>query len=119
MDGYSIESKESDSIADKQLVSFSNRKNYTIPVGQNDIFIATGWWTAYTIASVIRWQSEMYNSEINKIIYLIQDYEPGFYPWSSRYLMSESTYKLDIPTIAVFNSKLLKEYFDSKYYTFA
>jgi hypothetical protein len=51
-------------------------------------------------------------------LYFIQDYEPGFYPWSTRYLLADSTYKSDDPTIAVFNSMLLKEFFDQNGYHF-
>lgn len=119
LNGYTEIKSEENSVIDKQLIGFAVRENKTLPVGKNDIFITTGWWTAYAIAPVVRWQKKVYNSDkINKLIYLIQDYEPGFYPWSSRYLMADSTYKLDIPTIAVFNSKLLKEYFDKYNYKF-
>jgi hypothetical protein len=94
----------------KQIVPFANRRGKTLPVGKKDIFIATAWWTAYNIKAVTNWQKKQYGV-INKIIYLIQDFEPGFYPWSSRYLLAESTYKDRAPKIAVFNSKSLYDYF--------
>ena len=101
-----------------QLVAFSDRYHKTIPVAKNDIFVATGWWTAYVINDVIKWQKETYGGELNPLIYFIQDYEPGFYPWSSRYLLADSTYRLDTPTLAVVNSSILAEYFDRNEYTF-
>lgn len=118
MDGYVLVDCDSNSVENNQLVSFADRYNKTIPVGKNDIFIATAWWTAYNFASVIKWQKIEYNTDMRKLIYLIQDYEPCFYPWSSRYLMADSTYRSDVPTIAVFNSKQLKEYFDINNYEF-
>jgi len=52
------------------------------------------------------------------LIYFIQDYEPGFYQWSSRYLMANSTYKNDVRTIGVFNSKMLYSFFKKHDYSF-
>lgn len=76
--------------------------------------MATGWWTAYTIIPVMHWQQETYRTPLHKLIYFIQDYEPGFYAWSSRYLMADSTYKSDVPTIGIFNSGLLYEFMKGK-----
>lgn len=116
--GYVLCEADKDIEQKKQLVPFGDRYNKTIPIRKRDIFIATGWWTAYTIAETIRWQNNTYKSD-NALIYFIQDFEPGFYPWSSRYLMADSTYKLDIPTIAIFNSKLLMEHFNKNNYKFS
>nr|MCR5608450.1 hypothetical protein [Lachnospiraceae bacterium] len=119
MDGYEIVSNKKDSTASKQIVVFSQRYNETIPVGKNDIFMATGWWTAYTILPVIKWQEVTYGVK-NKLIYFIQDYEPGFYKWSSHYLLADSTYKTNkADIIAIFNSKLLYEFFKENKYKFA
>lgn len=118
MEGFKVVSPDVDSDVAKQIVPFSNRFDHTIPVGEQDIFMATAWWTTYTILPVMKWQKEVYGIE-NKLIYFIQDYEPGFYPWSSRYLMADSTYKADVPMVAVFNSKLLYDYFKKNEYQFA
>ena len=37
-------------------------------------------------------QAAYYQNDLQPILYLIQDYEPGFYPRSSEYLLAESTY---------------------------
>ncbi len=116
--GYMVCEPDKDLAHNKILVPFGDRYNKTIPIRKKDVFIATGWWTAYNIAEIIRWQNKTLNAN-NALIYFIQDYEPGFYPWSSRYLMADSTYKLDIPTIAIFNSKLLKEHFNKNNYKFS
>lgn len=118
MEGFSVVSCKSDDLQSKQIVSFANRYEETIPIGKNDIFMATGWWTAYTILPVIKWQTEEYHVKEHTLLYFIQDYEPGFYPWSSRYLMADSTYKSHIPTLAVFNSKLLYDFFKKNGYQF-
>lgn len=115
---YKIVSCDDTSNAPMQLVSFSSRFKKTIPIRENDIFVATGWWTVYTIKEVIEWQAKAFNKAPNPLIYMIQDYEPGFYPWSSRYMMAESTYKLKTPTYAIINSYLLKEFLDNNGYSF-
>ena len=109
-----------DEISDEylQLVDFSDRRGKCIPIMERDIFVATGWWTAYNIKQAIHWQAETYKIEINPIVYLIQDFEPGFYAWSSKYQLADSTYSMNIPTLAVMNSSLLREYFTRNGYAF-
>jgi GT2 family glycosyltransferase/archaellum component FlaC len=116
---YEIVSSDAESNSQKQLVAFNDRYNKTIPVRKNDIFMATGWWTAYTISDVIAWQSKEYSIAPMPLIYMIQDYEPGFYPWSSRYMMADSTYKLKTPIFAVVNSKELHTFLNNNGYSFA
>lgn len=116
--GYQIIPNGESSMHKNQIVEFSNRVNQTIEVGEKDIFVATAWWTAYNIFPVLNWQNENYQSSGNSLIYLIQDYEPGFYPWSSRYLMAESTYKTNVKVHAVFNSKELCDFFQEHNYNF-
>lgn len=103
---------------DFEIVPFSDRYNKTIPVGENDYFLSTAWWTAFHSQKLIKWQSSEYGTDIKPHIYFIQDYEPGFYPWSSHYVLAESTYKYDGPQIGIFNTKLLKNFFEDKKYQF-
>lgn len=119
---YKLTECDENEVSSKQIVPFANRHGRTLPVGGKDIFISTAWWTAYNIKAVIHWQKKQYGVD-NRMIYLIQDFEPGFYPWSSRYLLAESTYKDKTPKIALFNSKTLYDYFiehnmkfDTSYY---
>lgn len=119
VDGYKLVSASKDSLEARQVVPFCNRAGKTFPVGKNDIFLATAWWSAYNISEVMRWQADYYKQEMKPMLYMVQDYEPGFYPWSSRYLMADSTYKMDIPTVAIINSTLLKDHFENNGYKFA
>lgn len=117
-EGYILVNMDCDSSDSLQIVPIADRCQKTVPIGKNDIFVATGWWTAYSIKNVIDWQAETFNCNPNPLIYFIQDYEPGFYPWSSRYVLADSTYKFNIPTYAIINSGLLKEFFDNNGYSF-
>ncbi len=91
----------------------------TLKVKKNDVFIFTSWRTAYVIMPVMNWQIANYNLVGRKAVYLIQDYEPGFFPWSTEFMLAESTYKTNPERIiALFNSKELYEYFLKKGYSF-
>lgn len=110
---------EDDSNEEKQILAYNDRSARTFPVGKEDFFIATAWWSAYIIQGIMNWQAQSFNQEVKKLIYFIQDFEPGFYPWSSQYTLAESTYRYNGPQIAVFNSTLLKDYFENLGYHFA
>lgn len=116
---YVVVSAKEDSLKPYQLISFADRSGKTIPVAENDIFVATGWWTAYTVKAVLHAQSEYFGVPVRPLVYMIQDYEPGFYPWSSRYLMADSTYRMDSPVYAVINSSILRDYFVNEGYSFS
>ncbi len=88
-----------------------------LSIRKRDVFFATYWSTALLCEEVIEWQIKTFNLN-PKLIYLIQDYEPGFYPWSTEYIESERTYRFDFDTIAVFNSSLLNNYFTEIGYKF-
>lgn len=90
-----------------------------LPVSKNDIFIFTSWKTELIGEKILKWQFDTYNLTNRNAIYLIQDFEPGFYAWSTEYAMAESTYR-NIPNhlTAVFNSSQLKDYFKNNGYKF-
>jgi hypothetical protein len=111
--------EDSDKFGFKIIVA-GDRQNRTLSVGANDRFIATAWWTATLATHIQKWQFNNYRlSKKEKFVYLIQDFEPGFYPWSSRYALAESTYHDSSQYIAVFNSSFLKSFFDLEKYSFS
>jgi len=65
---------------------------------------ATSWPTAYALAKTIN---------TRKRLYLVQDFEPSFYPMSSDYIFAENTYKMGFHCICA--SKWLAETLNSKY----
>ncbi|MEK3900619.1 rhamnosyltransferase WsaF family glycosyltransferase [Paenibacillus sp. FSL R7-0179] len=116
---YTLAFSDLDTHEDSLITPFNDRYNKTIPIGKGDIFIATSWWTAYFAQRIVNWQSEMYNQPTKKIIYFIQDFEPGFYSWSSQYSLALSTYLYKGEQIAVFNSTLLKDFFNNHGFKFS
>lgn len=116
---YSIIELGDDSDCPRQVVAASKRERSSLPVSANDWFIATSWWSAYCFQDeALRQQGLCDGIKANPLIYLIQDYEPGFYAWSSEYVLAKSTYQSDVPIIAVFNSRELKSYFADNHLAF-
>jgi hypothetical protein len=116
-DTYEIVNMIQDSDEKYQLVFVNDRYGKELAIWENDIFIATAWWTAFNAKELIRIQNYFYGSSYS-LIYFIQDFEPGFYQWSSRYSLAESTYKDEIKTIAIINSKELYDFMKIKKYPF-
>lgn len=67
-------------------------RQWPLPVRPQDIFIATTWWSAFILKDVRQWQQQQYAQPARPWAYLIQDYEPGFYAWGSRYWLAQTTY---------------------------
>lgn len=115
---YQIVDAKENSSAKHQIVSMVDRKYQTLPVSEKDQFMFTSWWSAYVIQNEYYEWVQRGHKDPNPFLYLIQDYEPGFYAWSSGYLLAESTYKCEFPQIAIFNSHELEEYVMAKGYHF-
>lgn len=98
----------------KLIVCAGDRYGKSMTVRRKDIFIATAWWTAISAQKLIDHKKRFYEGNnlqsVEKFVYLIQDYEPGFYPWSSRYSLAESSYHLP-SVLSVFNTNILKDFF--------
>ncbi len=95
-----------------QVVAFADRYGKTLPVAAGDHWLATAWWTAHGAQRVATWQAKHYGTE-GRLAYMIQDFEPGFYPWSSQSAMALATYRPD-RDIGIFNTSLLAEYFETQ-----
>lgn len=115
-----IKSNNEESDKNGQLIHFVfDRKNSIIPIRKNDLFISTAWWTDIILKEIKKEQCAYFkNARQKKHIYIIQDYEPGFYPFSTRYALAESTYVESDDTIALMNSKFLNDHFIKNDYKF-
>ena len=85
----------------------------TIPAHPGDRFVATAWWTALLARKLIAAHGFIWT----RFLYLIQDYEPGFYPWGTEYADALSSYSLDF--IPLFNTTLLRDHFAAEGFAFA
>lgn len=96
------------------LVSAAGRESNFLDLRPNDIFVATAWGTALNAFRAHDAQKTLFG-KAKQVVYIIQDYEPDFYGWSTRYALAESTYLHGEDTIAIINSEELANYFHSKY----
>lgn len=110
--------KIGDDEAGKSIQFLGSASSAQIPLAEGDIFIATEYRTAYMCRSLLDSTSQAGYSP-RPLVYFVQDFEPLFFPWSTRYLLADSTYRSDKPTFAVFNTKLLADYFEREGYQFA
>jgi O-antigen biosynthesis protein len=74
-----------------------------VTFGPRDVVLATWWPTAHTAHAITL------QTQVPEFIYLIQDYEPGFYSWSTNHALAAATYEL--PHRAIFNERLLQDFF--------
>lgn len=101
------------------IVAAGARWEKTLAIHAQDYFMATAWWTAHNAFSLLAWQQSQYPQiDQRRLLYLIQDYEPGFYPWSSRYVLAQATYNQPERTIAVVNSHWLGDYLHAQGHQF-
>lgn len=112
VEGYNTE-------GDDPSLAFIDDLNKRILVRKEDIFIGTMWTTIYPLKNLFSFQKKEWKVLDRKFVYLIQDYEPGFYKWSTEFVLCENTYKENTDDIiAIFNAKSLFQYFKNNQYSF-
>ena len=102
-----------------QIIQLDDLPMRTVRFSKGDVLVATWWPTAFRAQKVRAWQEECFGSPTAPMIYIIQDFEPGFYALSSRYAYAESTYMDGANTISIFNTSLLRNYFEKHGYSFS
>ncbi len=60
-----------------------------LQLGPRDIFLATHWTTAQQLKAVLP------KMPLRQFFYMLQEFEPGFYPWSSNFALAIETYGMD------------------------
>ncbi|MBQ0823546.1 class I SAM-dependent methyltransferase [Microvirga sp. HBU67558] len=103
-----------DDVGDVSVVSMAERQFTPLTVRSGDVFLATAWWTADLGFRLLRNQRTMFRTN-QKMLYLIQDYEPGFYPWSARQALADATYRNSADTIALINSEELADFMGKRF----
>ncbi len=80
----------------------SGRSERAAQIGAADVFLASAWWTAHMINRVLP------KMQHRRFLYMVQDFEPGFYPWSTAHALALETYGWDF--LAIVNESLLLEH---------
>lgn len=90
-----------------------------ISIMKNDFFMGTYWTTVFSFMPILQKQKEYFGLTNRKLVYLIQDFEPGFFPWSPEYVLANSTYKtFEKDILAIFNAQSLHDFFKNNNYYF-
>ncbi len=74
----------------------------TLSLGRDDVLVATWWPTAHLA------NAGLAHLRAREFIYLVQDFEPGFYPWSTKSALAEATYAM--PMRAIVNEPFLETF---------
>jgi hypothetical protein len=82
-----------------------------VPVGAKDIFLGSLWHSLPAALPLMRFQHETFGGGRRPYVSLVQDYEPGFHPWSSAFMLARAAYDADWPRVFVFNSSELARYY--------
>jgi len=88
-------------LAPVPIVSAADRSAPLI-VGPNDMFLATHWTTALQLKPVLP------QMRVHQFFYMLQEFEPGFYAWSSNFALALETFGMDFWPII--NESLLANY---------
>lgn len=88
-----------------------------VPVRANDLFLTYNWWTTLNVRALVDWQARHHAVAPRPLLYLIQEYEPSFYPFSSTHMTARAAYDSDWPLWGLFNSSLLHDYFGRQGHT--
>jgi len=112
LDGFELANPGDEDTPDRAAVAVPRGPGTEprLAVGPDDVFLATFWTTAELAARLVSWQATTFGGEPRPFAYLVQDFEPGFYPWSAQSELARATYTGDVPLIAVINSGLLADY---------
>jgi hypothetical protein len=88
---------------DRVDVDAGPAEDQPLRVSPRDRFVATTWWSAHVAAAASRALGR------ERFLYVVQDYEPLFYPMGTWHALAEQSY--DFPHYALFSSDLLRGYF--------
>jgi hypothetical protein len=82
-----------------------------IAVRSSDVFMAYNWWTALNVQGLLERQSRHFGQPHKPFLYIIQEYEPHFHPFSSTHMMERQAFDPKLPCWGIFNSGELHAFF--------
>ena len=92
----------------------SRRERTKIPVRSSDIFITYNWWGTLNIRSLLDGQVEAFGGNSRPFLYLIQEYEPHFYDFSSTHMLARLAFDQGRPCWGLINSSQLHDFFKAQ-----
>lgn len=87
--------------------------NAQIAVRVDEIFIAYNWWGTLNFSAVRDQQAALFGRAPKPLVWLMQDYEPAFYAFSSAHMLARAAYDDSAPLWGIVNSGNLARYMEA------
>lgn len=81
-----------------------------IAVRPHEVFMTYNWWVTLNFAALRDQQAELFGTDPKPLVWLMQDYEPAFMPFSSGHMLARAAYDTCGPLWGVINSSNLANY---------
>lgn len=85
-----------------------------VPVARGDLFLGSLWYNLSWALPLMRFQQAQFGGPKRPYISMIQDYEPGFHPWSSAHMLTTASYDNEWPKRIIFNSTELAAFYKAR-----
>jgi hypothetical protein len=85
-----------------------------VPVARGDLFLGSLWFNLSWALPLMRFQQAQFGGPKRPYISMVQDYEPGFHPWSSAYMLATASYDNAWPKRIIFNSAELAAFYKAR-----
>ncbi len=79
----------------------------------DELFMTYNWWVTLNFAQLRDRQAALFGTPPKPIIWLMQDYEPAFYAFSSAHMLARAAYDTSNPVWGVINSSNLAQYIEA------
>ena len=86
----------------------------TIAVRAQEIFMTYNWWVTLNFAELRDQQAALFDTPAKPLVWLMQDYEPAFMPFSSAHMLARAAYDCCSPLWGVVNSSNLARYIEAQ-----
>ena len=93
-------------VLERSIIDAKERAGGRLDLRARDLFVASAWWTVDIVRGLESDRARSFGGA-RPFVYLIQDDEPNFDGWGSRYALADSSYRHGDDTIAIVNSEEL------------
>jgi len=83
-----------------------------VSVRRAEVFFPFNWWCLINLRPIIGAQARAFGLPPAPLVYLIQEYEPQFEPFSSAHMLARDAYSSSSRVWGIFNSSSLRGYFE-------
>lgn len=84
----------------------------TVQIRAREMFVTYNWWATINIGPLLDAQARHFGHTVMPLLYLIQEYEPAMYAFSSAQMLAREAYDRPDRLWGIFNSSNLRSYFE-------